>query len=244
MTTARHAKNPPSLSGRTFWLWHAGLPLALLLAGTVLFRLLPLDLDISAKFYDEKTAGWPVGQSAPWQQLYDFGNHPAFVLSGAGLALLAAGAFLRQAKPWRRAGLFLVLVMLIGPGLITNSLLKEYWGRPRPRMVQTLGGEYAFEPVLTYDATSPGKSFPSGHAAAAFYLTALYFVALHRRWPGWVRWSCLLAGLAFGTLMGMARIVQGGHFASDVLWAAAIVWLVACACARGILRVPERGEFA
>ena len=36
----------------------------------------------------------------------------------------------------------------------------------------------------------------------------------------------LLAGACYGALMGVARMAQGGHFPSDVLWAGGVVYLV------------------
>jgi len=35
----------------------------------------------------------------------------------------------------------------------------------------------------------------------------------------------LSLGLAYGILMSLARIVQGGHFLSDALWSLGVVWL-------------------
>jgi membrane-associated PAP2 superfamily phosphatase len=37
----------------------------------------------------------------------------------------------------------------------------------------------------------------------------------------------LWGGLVYGCIMGMARIIQGGHFLSDVLWSAGFVYLTA-----------------
>jgi membrane-associated PAP2 superfamily phosphatase len=36
-------------------------------------------------------------------------------------------------------------------------------------------------------------------------------------------------GILYGILMGVARISQGGHFASDILWAWGVVHLTAVA---------------
>jgi lipid A 4'-phosphatase len=225
-------------TNRRFWLWHAGLPAVLVLLGTMLFRLTSLDLSISQFIFAAGGNSWEWGDHVPWKQLFDFGKIPGFLLLLTGLALLAAGFFWSDARRWRASAVFLVLVMLIGPGLVTNLLLKEHWGRPRPRQVQEFGGQYPFEPVLIYDVSSPGRSFPSGHASGAFIFVALYFVALFQGWSSRVRWSLFWAGLLFGAAMGMARILQGGHFASDVMWALAVVWLVACVCAAWILRLP------
>ena len=224
---------------RRFWLWHAGLPVLLVLLITAGFRLTSWDLDISRSFYAAESREWLEGSQAPWQQLYDWGKGPGWVIFGTALAVIGAGWFWQRARSWRVPAVFLVAVMVIGPGLLVNAVFKDHWGRPRPRQVVELGGQYPFEPVLTYDPQTPGKSFPSGHAAVAFYLMALYFVGVSCGWPGWVRVALLVGGFAFGLAMGLARIMQGGHFASDILWAAAVIWLVACACAAWILRLPR-----
>lgn len=240
MTTTDLKKTSAKVpQARTFWLWHAGLPLVLLLAGTLFFRLTSYDLDWEKGFYDAGAGNWTYARHTPWKELYDYGEATVFLICGSGLVLVLCGAFIKKMRPALRVGAYLIAATAIGPGLITNELLKEYWGRPRPRDVQDVGGRYAFEPVLVYDASSPGKSFPSGHASAAFSVMILYFVALHQRWPHWTRWAFLVSGLIFGILMGIARMVQGGHFASDVLWAAGVVWFTACFCAWGILHLPK-----
>jgi lipid A 4'-phosphatase len=45
-----------------------------------------------------------------------------------------------------------------------------------------------------------------------------------------------LAGCAIGSLVGLGRIMQGGHFLSDVLVSAAVVWLVCECLARWMLK--------
>jgi membrane-associated PAP2 superfamily phosphatase len=72
-----------------------------------------------------------------------------------------------------------------------------------------------------------GGSFASGHAAMGFYLLVPYFL-LRRRAPARAA-ALLVVGLAFGTLVGLARMVQGAHFPSDVLWALGFVYLTALA---------------
>jgi lipid A 4'-phosphatase len=42
----------------------------------------------------------------------------------------------------------------------------------------------------------------------------------------------LTAGLISGGVVGLGRILQGGHFLSDVLVSAAVVWLVCAGLAR------------
>ena len=40
-------------------------------------------------------------------------------------------------------------------------------------------------------------------------------------------YSVLAVGIGYGIIIGIARMMAGGHFASDVLWAGLIVWLTA-----------------
>jgi len=40
-------------------------------------------------------------------------------------------------------------------------------------------------------------------------------------------WGFLLFGIAYGCLMGLGRISQGGHWLSDILWAGGFVYLTA-----------------
>ena len=60
-------------------------------------------------------------------------------------------------------------------------------------------------------------SFVSAHAAAGYVLMAggLLWPARRRRWI-WI-------GLVVGSVIGVVRIIQGGHFLSDVIGAAAVV---------------------
>ena len=54
-------------------------------------------------------------------------------------------------------------------------------------------------------------SFVSGHAAGAFFILSLSWVFRQKRW--------LLLGLFLGALVGTGRVLQGGHFVSDVVFA-------------------------
>jgi membrane-associated PAP2 superfamily phosphatase len=56
-----------------------------------------------------------------------------------------------------------------------------------------------------------------------FYLMAPAFLLYPRRRG--LAGAFLGLGLLGGGLMGMARIVQGGHFLSDIVWSGGIVYL-------------------
>jgi lipid A 4'-phosphatase len=129
---------------------------------------------------------------------------------------------------------YLVLTLLIGPGLIVETLLKSYWGRARPKDIIPFGGEAAYTfPWEISDACLKNCSFVSGHAAVAFWVTAYAFLLP----PKW-RALGLLAGLSFGFAVGFVRIAQGGHFLSDVVAAGFIVILINELLSRPLLKPP------
>lgn len=122
---------------------------------------------------------------------------------------------------WRRAAA-LHLVFLLGLGLVVHAVFKERWGRPRPYEVQAFAGAHAYVPALRPGGTCEGNcSFVSGHAATGFALVSLgMFASRARR-----RWWFSLA-LCSGMLIGAGRVLQGGHFISDVLFAGWLMWAV------------------
>ncbi|QQL44979.1 phosphatase PAP2 family protein [Sulfuriroseicoccus oceanibius] len=203
--------------------------LALLLIGTILFRIFNWDLPVALWAQDDQ-GGWSRGDTGIWRVLYVVGTWPALLSGVAAILILLVGLRRPAAARFRKPAGYLLLVLLVGPLIIANAILKDHWGRPRPRDTAPLGGEYAFEEVLTMDLSSPGKSFPCGHATMGFFFFAFYFLLRSRR-PRLAK-GFLVAGLGYGSIIGMARLLQGGHFASDTLWAAGVLWFTCAFLAR------------
>jgi lipid A 4'-phosphatase len=192
-----------------------------------------LDLKISHAFYEQGSF-----ISHPfWNWLYIYGIWPAWVLFGFALLGLAL-SFSRAYHFWRRGCLFLILSYAIGSGLIIHAGLKEHWGRPRPRQVIEFGGVQPFrsyyQPNLS-NQPEPSKSFACGHASSGFYFFALAFIgAIYQsRFLYWLGWG---GAWGLGGLLSMVRIVQGGHFLSDVIASALIMWLTSWCLAYFMLR--------
>jgi lipid A 4'-phosphatase len=202
-------------------------PVAILIAGTALIAATGLDLALESRFYREGI--WIGRDLDPWRFLYRFGVLPAYFLAGGALVTLVAGYFSSRAAVYRKRALFFVLFLALGPGLLVNTVLKDHWGRPRPNQLQVFGGneKMPYHQVWQCGVAGQGRSFPCGHASAAFYLIAPYFV-LRRRSKGYARLA-LAGGFAYGLFMGAARMTQGGHFPSDVLWSGGLVYLVGLA---------------
>jgi lipid A 4'-phosphatase len=202
------------------------IPFLLLIATVIVFRRTELDITIQKLFYQPQS-GWFLKDMPLFRFLYHYGNLPAIIISIAGLVLLGLSYQAMKWAKWRKIGLFLVLAMLLGPGLVINTVLKDHWGRPRPRNIRDFGGKYAHEKVLSIDPESPGKSFPCGHASMGFYLFIPWFV-LRKKKSLWAAVS-LASGIGMGLAIGIARIAQGGHFASDVVIAGLLVYLIGAA---------------
>lgn len=112
-----------------------------------------------------------------------------------------------------RAVLFVVLVFAGGNGL--NQLLKFTVQRPRPQLVDQL---------TTY-------SFPSGHTMAGFFtvITIAYFLTrtmseMNKQVMIW------LIAVSLAILVGLARVAEGRHFATDVVagWCISYAWFTVC----------------
>ncbi len=207
------------------------LPLLVLGLTTILFWCTDFDIAVARLFFSGESgttsisSRWPLMRTQPWKSLYDFGVYPALAIGGGGLLVWLASFIWTRLEPLRDPGLFLALVLIIGPGILVNGCLKPFWNRPRPHAIQAFNGPRPFLPVLQRGDGQNDSSFPSGHAAMGFYLMAPAFLLYPQR-RGWAL-AFLLIGLGSGLIIGLARIVAGGHFASDVLWSAAVVYFTA-----------------
>lgn len=154
--------------------------------------------------------------------------HRAIPWLARGLALFAAfaGAWLFLLKrPLfgldRKRLLFLVVAFALGPGLLVNTVFKDHWGRARPYQIEAFGGAKTFTPAALPSRECPTNcSFVSGDAALAFGFVAFAFLLP----PGRRRRRGEAAALAFGGLVGLARIAEGAHFLSDVVDAGLLVY--------------------
>lgn len=214
---------PPSRAIRT----ELAAVAALLTVATAVFWTTPLDL-LAGDLFRTPCCSWPLADQPPWSFVYRYGVLAGVLLAAAALVTFTLSYwFPARLLAWRRPALFLVLAATIGPGLVVNVVFKDHYGRPRPREVQELGGPERFLPVWVKGSDPQAKSFPCGHCAIGFYLSVPWLVLKRRRRR--LALAFLVAGIAWGLALGVARMMAGGHFLSDVVWAWGMVWLTALA---------------
>ncbi|MBI4768112.1 MAG: phosphatase PAP2 family protein [Deltaproteobacteria bacterium] len=207
---------------KTSLFWSLVFPIALAVILSVIISWTETDLKI-AEFFYASGKGWFMGQEMPWFFLYHYGNIPGIILAVGGFFVFVLGFFRKELRPYKKTGLFLVLFMLLGPGLVVNTLFKDHWGRPRPDDIVNFGGTKTFHQAWEIGEAGQGGSFPSGHASIGFFIFAPFFILRKSRRKAALAFLGL--GIAFGFFMGAGRIVQGGHFLTDVIWSGLLTYL-------------------
>ncbi len=210
-----------------------GLIVALVIAAVagLAFGLFPqLDLAVARHFHaymvGRNAFGWRI--YPPLMHARDIGIWISAILVAPAVGALVIKLVLPRRKMLMsaRAAVFLIATMALAPGLLVNVALKDHWGRPRPIDVTQFGGQFQFMPWWDPRGRCPNNcSFVSGDVAGAAWTFAPAALAPPQ-------WRVLAYGAAFAFTLGMAtiRVMAGGHFVSDVIFAGLftflIVWLV------------------
>jgi lipid A 4'-phosphatase len=171
-----------------------------------------IDIWFSNLFYAN---GFVAGQLEAFIGLRDFWRDMTAVIA----IVLVAVLVIKLIWPYRQSLLrprdivFILSTLVVGPGIITNLVFKDHWGRPRPYMVENYGGDLPF--VGAWKIThycGHNCSFISGEASSSMWLLTLA-VLLPPRW----RPTGIRVLLAFGAVFSLNRILFGAHFLSDVV---------------------------
>jgi lipid A 4'-phosphatase len=206
-----------------------GLFVALAIAVVVglLFGFFPqLDLMIAAPFHNISHNGYVFGLHLypPVMTARDVGLWIGTIVMTAVLVALIVKLILPRRKLLipARAIVFLIVTIVLGPGLLVNVALKDHWGRPRPIEVTEFGGPLHFVPWWDPRGECPKNcSFVSGDVAGAFWTIAPAALAPPQ-------WRALAYGgaLALGAGMAVLRIIAGAHFFSDAVFAGVFTYLI------------------
>jgi len=182
------------------------------------------DLQLSHSLYDTSTQTFPA-EKWPWVKwLYQVTPEINKWVSVAAVLFLVLSLFhpLTGKIHWRRRCIAWLFMVTVGIGFVVDWVLKDHVGRPRPYQTINFNGTESFVPVLHYQPLCKENcSFVSGHAAGGFV------------WIAWGMWSrrqlrrrWIWGGLAAGSFIGFARIIQGGHYLSDVVFSGWFIWLI------------------
>ncbi len=213
--------------------------LAIAVLGGLLFGLLPeLDLAISAPFFQSTV---PVGFWLSWHPTALFWRDAAMWVVAILVAPAAIVIVVKFVLPRRRmlipgrAALFLLATLALGPGLVTNLMLKDHWLRSRPLDVPQFNGTERFTPWWNpRGGCAKNCSFVAGEGSGAFWTLAPAALAP----PQW-RVLAYAAAIGFGVVVSALRLGSGAHFASDILFAGVITFLVIWLVHGAIYRWPR-----
>lgn len=198
------------------------IPLVLGIALTVVTQVLDLDRTFARYFHDAASGDWAWDGRAFERVIFRLSPVPSILFFAGGLVVALGSIKIERWKKWARPGVHWALCMLLGPGLVVNAIFKEFYGRPRPKQSVEFGGTMEYRAAWVPGKFRTGDSFPCGHASIGFYYMAGYFV-FHRR-NRKAAWAWMALGLASGAFIGLARMAKGGHWFSDVVWAAVFVY--------------------
>jgi lipid A 4'-phosphatase len=207
----------------------------------VLFAAFPFwDLEIAGLFFDPTAAKFPLSIDYSANIIRRIANWIPFLLLAPAVFVLLRKLALPSSKMLMAPSVvvFLVGSFLLGPGLTSNLLLKENWGRPRPNFVQQFAGSETFQPWWhPSSACKRNCSFVSGEASQAFWTVAPALLA-----PPQIRPFALGGAVLFGTAVGAMRVVFGRHFVTDIVFAGVITVAIVMALYRLLLDPLRRSD--
>ncbi len=196
--------------------------LVLIVLTSAVFLAFPgIDLWFSGLFYAD---GFLAGKLAAFTGLRDFWRNMTAVIA----IVLVVVLLIKLVWPHRTSLLrprdivFILSTLIIGPGIVTNLIFKDHWGRPRPYQVVDFGGSDPFVGVwkITHYC-SHNCSFVSGEGSSAMWLVTLAVLL-----PPRLRATGIKVLLALGAAFSLNRVLFGAHFLSDVMLAWWITLLI------------------
>jgi membrane-associated phospholipid phosphatase len=176
------------------------------------FALYPVDKSMAQRLQNENS--FASKSIDHWATGFDY-------LASPGVFVLSAGAYiagrLTHHPDMADFGWHTTEAALVGLGV--TEVLKGAVGRARPYATADTNPR-DFKPGSGF-TNGARQSFPSGHATIAFSAAAAATVEIQRLWP---RWTWVAGPIFYGSasLVGLARMYQNQHWASDVVLGAGI----------------------
>jgi len=203
-----------------------------LVVSALVFSIFPqIDMAVSAAFYGAQ--GFIAANNPRIELLRSMAwwlSDATFLLALAALIVsLTSRRLLFGIGRWTAT--YMLTLFLLGPVLLSNRLLKGYWGRARPADVTDFGGAHQFTPFwLPSDQCLANCSFVSGEVSGTA-VTAVCMILLRQnieRAAGRAAatvWTAL--ALILPIVVALQRITSGRHFLSDTVFAVLFMLVIA-----------------
>lgn len=181
-------------------------PLAIITG--IIFIVMAFTYNTSAMYvFEDKIAALLTGNE--FIILFHYIGEPIFVVIVGVIAFLYL--WLRE----RNYQGMIFILLTFAAGTLLNQVLKRIFERPRPEIVDQL----------------TSFSFPSGHSmAGVLYLFTLAYIfseIAKEKKKIKIVW---IAAVLLACLIGLSRIAEGRHFATDVIagWSMGYSWFIVC----------------
>lgn len=191
----------------------------------LIFETSHLDILISNYFYSVESKTFQLRNHPFLTQVMHHGLKSFMYVLGVGSIVI--GFFLLKTS----RGLLQIRHLAVGslgvifiPALV--ALLKHLTNKHCPWSLDIYGGHVPYTGLFESHASNlgAGQCFPAGHAAGGFMWFA-WSVALMSIYPRLAKILFYFA-IVMGFALGIARMLQGAHFLSHVLWTAWFAWLI------------------
>ncbi|NDB81957.1 MAG: phosphatase PAP2 family protein [Alphaproteobacteria bacterium] len=193
--------------------------LGFLVLTLLLFIFPELDIEITRLFFNEND-GFVYSQNNLARALFTLAPQLAIAY---GIVLIICIFINLILSSINRAALYFAILVsvLVSDGFIVNYCLKNHFGRARPKQIVEFGGDAIFSRAfIISDQCNTNCSFSSGHAAGGFILSSSAFL-IGQSYQAYAYWISII----FGLLVGLCRIMQGGHFPSDIFMSGFVVFI-------------------
>jgi membrane-associated phospholipid phosphatase len=213
LTGSRSFAQDPSYKPPPLFTWRDGVLALGFVAGTALAR--PIDKQSAISL-----------QRPGYQQRWIFQEGAKIVRTIAvpgstviGVAMYATGRLTKSEK-LAEVGLRGTEALVIGVGV--GSVLKDFLGRARPFVDTVSPNPDDWQLLRGFKGGENYRSFPSGHTVAAFAAAAAVSAETSRWWPQVTYFGIGPVLYGGATLVGLSRMYNNRHWASDVITGAAI----------------------
>lgn len=134
--------------------------------------------------------------------------------------ILLISSYFTKNYSLRKQMLFFLITGFLGQVLVVDFIFKNHFGRARPHEIQFFEGDKLFSPPMSpSNQCAKNCSFVSGHAASGFYLSAASYNVIKNTFNPYI----YIISLLLGFFVGFIRIIQGDHFASDVIFSSLFI---------------------